>query len=373
LEGRNITVEFRGTLRPLYRELLTNPPPGVQYRLYDPRYAILARKFSERTGIPGKLARRAYWRLRYNSFLDRTLLHLSNYWDYSPIRMRRKFVADTENVGTFITNWNFKNLALPSIRKQIEDGIKSTYCKKITPLTKAAQQTMEAVLDLSQVRNKIEVVYPAIRTMPTGERKKREQIRILFIGNDFQIKGGREVVEAFSVLRPKYDVELVIVSQEAYSRKLRTQEGVTILPSLSREILLSDWYPNSDIFCLPTYADSFGFVFLEAKAAGLPIVSTNHFHMPEIVQDGESGFLIKSPLSCWKSDFTYNPDWRDMLSHHFPEAVSELVQKLSILIEDTSLRRRLGEVGKQEVENGRFSINTRNKQLGKIYREALES
>ena len=106
---------------------------------------------------------------------------------------------------------------------------------------------MEAVLDLSQVRNKIEVVYPAIRTMPTGERKKREKIRILFIGNDFQIKGGREVVEAFSVLRAKYDVELVIVSQEAYSRNLRTQEGVTILPSLSREILLRDLYPNSHL------------------------------------------------------------------------------------------------------------------------------
>ena len=286
--------------------------------------------------------------------------------------MRRRFVADTENVGTFVTNWNFTELVSPAIRKQIEDSIKSKYCRKIMPLTRAAQKTMEAVLDLSGAESKIEVVYPAIRPMTARERKKRDKVRILFIGNDFQIKGGRVVLEAFSKLRRKYDVALVIVSQEAYSSNLPPQEDVTILPSLSREILLRDWYPEVDIFCLPTYADSFGFVFLEAKAAGLPIVSTDHFHMPEIIEDGKTGFLIRTPLSCWKSDFTYNPEWLQGLSRKHPEAVSELVEKLSILIEDNSLRQRLGEAGKVEVERGRFSIEARNKQLGGIYQEAAE-
>ena len=322
--------------------------------------------------IPGKIARRAYWRLRYNSFFDQTLLHLSNYWDYSPIRMRRKFVADTENIGTFVTNWNFKDLSSPLIRKQIEDSIRSKYCKKIMPLTKAAQHTMEAALDLSGLREKIEVVYPAIRPMQSVKRNPRSKTRILFIGNDFLIKGGREVIEAFHLLRKKYDVELVIVSQEAYSRNFGTQEDVTILPSLTPKSCLRSGIPTQTSSA-SLLTDSFGFVFLEAKAAGLPIVSTNHFHLPEIVEDWKSGLLIKTPISCWKTDFTYNPEWRNALTQPFPVTVSELVEKLSLLIEDTSLRRRLGEVGKQEVESGRFSLETRNKKLGKIYLEAVES
>ncbi|MGA2785152.1 MAG: hypothetical protein ABSF09_10690, partial [Candidatus Bathyarchaeia archaeon] len=45
-------VEFRGTLRPLYRELLETPPTGIEYRIYNPRYSILARRFWSKTWIP---------------------------------------------------------------------------------------------------------------------------------------------------------------------------------------------------------------------------------------------------------------------------------------------------------------------------------
>ncbi len=285
--------------------------------------------------------------------------------------MRRGFVVDTENVGTFVSNWKFEDLLSQKIRRTIEDGIRSKYCRKIMPLTHAAKRTMEAVFNMEGLREKVEVVYPAIRPLHIARRHSDEVIRILFIGSDFRIKGGRELIEAFRVIRKRFDVELVIVSQEAYS-SMQPEENVKIFTTTPRQELLSKFFPTADIFCLPTYADSFGFVFLEAKAAGLPIVSTNHFHIPEVIEDGKTGLLIKAPLSCWKTDFTYNPDWQGMLSHHFPEAVSELAEKLSILIENTSLRQQMGELGRKEIETGKFSLQTRNKKLKEIYSEAID-
>jgi glycosyltransferase involved in cell wall biosynthesis len=363
-------VEFRGTLRPLYRELLETPPTGIEYRIYNPRYSILARRFWSKTWIPGKIIRHIYWRARYNPWLNGTLLHLSNYWDYSPIRMRRNFVADTENVGTFVSNWKFEDLRSPEIRRTIEDSIRSNFCRKIMPLTYAAKRTMEAVFNMEGLNDKIEVIYPAIRPLQIDRRRRDNVVRILFVGNNFLIKGGRELIEAFRIIKKRFDVELTIVSQDAYD-SMQPQKDVKIHASTPRQELLSKFFPTADIFCLPTYADSFGFVFLEAKAAALPIVSTTHFHVPEIVEDGETGLLVKAPISCWNRDFTYNYGWFNSLKNsHYPETVSDLVDKLSILIEDDSMRIKMGDRGNKEVVEGKFSICARNKKLKEIYEKA---
>lgn len=124
---------------------------------------------------------------------------------------------------------------------------------------------------------------------------------------------------------------------------------------------------------MPTYADSFGMVFLEAKAFGLPIVSTDAFAVPEIVTDGVDGFIIQSPLSyydknyliCWnRKEFT-----RYIKGNEQKEIVSSLVGNLSALIEDGKLRREFGESGKKQIVNGKFSVKERNKKLSEIYND----
>ena len=50
---------------------------------------------------------------------------------------------------------------------------------------------------------------------------------------------------------------------------------------------------NADIFILPSAADSFGIVFLEAMACGLPIIAARAGGVPEVVQDGFNGILTK--------------------------------------------------------------------------------
>jgi len=57
-------------------------------------------------------------------------------------------------------------------------------------------------------------------------------------------------------------------------------------------VALKQLYYESDIFCLPTYGDCLPMVLSEAGAAGLPVISTRVAGIPEIVEDGTTGFLV---------------------------------------------------------------------------------
>lgn len=52
-----------------------------------------------------------------------------------------------------------------------------------------------------------------------------------------------------------------------------------------------------------------------------------------------------------------------------PKTLKELIEKLSLLIENDSLRRRMGVAGKKEVEKGKFSISTRNERPGRFMKK----
>jgi len=75
-------------------------------------------------------------------------------------------------------------------------------------------------------------------------------------------------------------------------RSLDLQEKVIFIDNISRDELIQ-LYLASSVFALPTRAEMFGLVFLEAMGAGLPIVSTNTPHIKEILGDGKAGILVE--------------------------------------------------------------------------------
>ena len=157
-------------------------------------------------------------------------------------------------------------------------------------------------------------------------------------------------MKAYEILTKKYNnLELKFKGDEfsEEDKKLEKLPGLKLIKGfLSRDKLFNEMYLNADIFVLPTHSDNYGVVFLEAMSAGLPLVGTTSFTVPELIEDGKNGFLIKTPYS-WENyliqkkgkniGFKDKEFTKDVRKLH-PEIVKQLVEKLSILIEDRRLK-----------------------------------
>ncbi|MEM7821757.1 MAG: glycosyltransferase family 4 protein [Candidatus Aenigmatarchaeota archaeon] len=289
------------------------------------------------------------------------------------------WIMDIEHAKSFFDN--HKVLLSKRAKNIVRKFLLSNYCKKIMPHCFIAYKSLISAFG-KDLENKIEVVYPAIETKKFKVKHEVEKIRILFVANKFFEKGGKEVLEAFEKLNKKYDIELLFKCKTPADFKLKYKkfDNLKIIEeNLPYEALFKKIYSKSNMFVLPSYIDTFGFSLLEAMSVGLPIVTTNIFAIPEIVEDGFNGFLIEAKKYDWAADnglmkpeFLLNPRKRvETYVKDKEDIVKQLVEKLSLLIEDSSLRKKMGWCGRKVVEKGKFSIKERNKKLKKIYEEAL--
>jgi len=123
---------------------------------------------------------------------------------------------------------------------------------------------------------------------------KKTGNRILFVGRDFERKGGDLVVEAFKKLKKvNSDAELYIAGPTVNPVKENDIDGLFFMGERTYE-QLTELYNMCDVFCMPSRFEAYGLVFAEALAFGLPCVARNAYAMKEIIKDGETGYLINS-------------------------------------------------------------------------------
>jgi glycosyltransferase involved in cell wall biosynthesis len=102
-----------------------------------------------------------------------------------------------------------------------------------------------------------------------------------------------------------------------------------------------------DIFVVPSFQESFGVAAVEAAAAGLPVVASDVGGLPEVVIDGETGYLVP------------------------PADAHTLSQRLAQLIADPSLRRRMGKAGRVLVET-HYNWKDNAAQMERLYRSLVK-
>lgn len=271
-------------------------------------------------------------------------------------------------------------------KKLIEKTLASEHCKKIICWTEAGKKTVVLNLDNKAIEEKVEVVRLAITKKGfVKSYQRKEKIKLLFVGSvnipgEFEIKGGKEVLEAFIILRKRYpNLELVIRSDVPVEMKAKYRgiAGLKIIEEiLPWEQLEQEWM-SADIFIFPGYSTP-GRVVLDAMSYELPVITTDVWANPELVEDGKTGFVINKSerpryyaenlIPIW--DFDSNSHFMKTISTADPKVVDELVEKTSILIENKDLRRRMGKAGRKEIEKGKFSIEKRNEKLKNIFDEA---
>jgi glycosyltransferase involved in cell wall biosynthesis len=125
---------------------------------------------------------------------------------------------------------------------------------------------------------------------------------ILYAGVLIPRKGGHHLINAFArVVRDFPDARLVLVGHaenKQYTSELEDQvsrqgldERVDFIGGVSQADL-AGWMRRAWVFALPTYSEGLPRVVFEAMAAGLPVVSSSVSGIPEVVENGVTGFLV---------------------------------------------------------------------------------
>ena len=177
---------------------------------------------------------------------------------------------------------------------------------------------------------------------------------ILIAGRLTEEKGMMQALLALDRLRESLtSVRLLILTARQSGAQLPADLGhlrpyVTIGGWLSGAELRAA-YQLADVVALPSiYVDPFPTVNLEAMAAGKPVVATCFGGSPEVVLDGETGFIVD------------------------PLQVEDLAGALLRLLRDDALRASMGDRGRERIL-ARFSLTRQVERMLEIYQRTLQS
>lgn len=170
------------------------------------------------------------------------------------------------------------------------------------------------------------------RELNSSNRAARENQTILCVARQYPRKHVADLLHAFALLRPRLPAaRLAIIGDgpehgglRALAEQLDLGASALLLGALPDHEVVT-WYRRAAVFCLPSVQEGFGIVFLEAMAAGLPIVATRAAAVPEVVPDGRAGTLVA------------------------PGDVPALSAALAALLERPALRAAYGEYGQAHV------------------------
>jgi len=203
---------------------------------------------------------------------------------------------------------------------------------------------------------------------PARTFDNNDNLRLLFCGRLTYKKGPDILLKAMKMIIDKNMVKnrfhLRIVGDGPMSEEMKSYiennnltDFVTLVGYIQsyNERLLKE-YHDADIFILPSLVpknirianfDKEGIpgTLVEALAAGLPVVSTYHAGIPEVVKSFENGLLVEEGN------------------------IEELAKSISLLINDKGLRERLGKTAGKEVH--KLDIRKKTLELEKIYKSLL--
>jgi glycosyltransferase involved in cell wall biosynthesis len=170
-------------------------------------------------------------------------------------------------------------------------------------------------------------------------------------------KGHLEFLEVAKRLVPRHPgVKFVIVGEATRGEDEEANEVVDVLEAagLGDRLILTGYRDDvpdllgaMDVFLFPTHAEAFGLVIVEAMAMGVPVVSSNCDGVPDIVVEGETGFLVE------------------------PTHVPALTEAVEDLLTDPSKRAAFGAAGRERALR-LFSLDKMCEELEGLYGVLIE-
>lgn len=183
-------------------------------------------------------------------------------------------------------------------------------------------------------------------------KTKNSEPVILFIGGNMQRKGIYDIINASpSVIKQYPSTRFIVVGGDKAidnfkdkARKLGVYSNFLFTGWCSQEKII-DYYKDATLFIMPSLTEALGVTFLEAMAAGVPVIGTNIGGIPEIIKDGENGRLV--PVNS-------------------PEAIAKTINQF---LSDKPAQKRMTEKALETVQN--FSIDNMMSCTMNVYKKVL--
>jgi starch synthase len=181
---------------------------------------------------------------------------------------------------------------------------------------------------------------------------------VVFLGRITEQKGILDLLAAAQWIHPSAQLVLCAASPDTPAIEAAVANGVAALQATRLGVVwINEPLPkrvivqvlsHASVFVCPSRYEPFGLVNIEAMACGAPVVATATGGIPEIVVEGETGYLV-----------TPGPDF-----------AVRLAERVNALISDPETARRFGQAGRQRVLD-RFTWPAIAAQTVDLYRTVL--
>ncbi len=181
--------------------------------------------------------------------------------------------------------------------------------------------------------------YQVFRTLSkgfAGEERAPGDRRILFFGYVREYKGLRYLLRAMPEIRRELDVKLLVVGEfyedVASYRRLISELGISHAVELVDRYVANEevgrYFSAADLVVLPYVTATQSGIIQIAYSFGVPVVTTSVGGLPEVVEDGKTGYLVP-PSDSWaiaRAVLTY---YRQREQWDFPSAIARYVRRFS--------------------------------------------
>ena len=178
---------------------------------------------------------------------------------------------------------------------------------------------------------------------------------VMFFGGLKPRKNLETMLDVWTAVAPAHpDARLLVAGGGVLLNELRRRAerlglaGSVVFTGYVPEAEKADYFNLADVFFFPSAMEGFGLAVGEAMSSGLPVVVSNRGSIPELVVDGEGGFV---------SD---------------PADPAPFAERLRLLLGDAALRRKLGQANAARIEErfrwDRCVVGTR-----RVYEAVLEA
>lgn len=195
---------------------------------------------------------------------------------------------------------------------------------------------------------------------------------VLFVGRITRQKGISQLISAAKYFTDNCQIVLcagapdtaeIAKETEALIADLKAQrDGVILISEMLPREKVKVLYSHARVFACPSLYEPFGIINLEALSCETPVVGSAVGGIPEIIEEGKTGYLIELESNS-RTDF--NPKNPELFQKNF-------ANKINLLLEDENLAKTMGKAGRKRVLE-KFSWESIAKTTFNYYQEVINN